>query len=84
MLLETTFGIPLHIPKQQSTVISNLPSHNPTTPSTQLKPSALTARVPADLDPRRAEFAKPLVAQIRLRVSAARTEPFWGATWKVV
>lgn len=63
---------------------SSPPSHDPTTPNAQLKPSPFTARVPADLDPRGANFAKPLVAQIRLRVSAARTEPFWGATWKTV
>lgn len=82
--LETTFGISLHIPKHQFVVIPNPPSHDSTTPNTHLEPSAPTARVPTDLNPRRAKFAKPLVAQIRLRVSAARTEPFWSATWKVV
>lgn len=82
--LETTFGISLHIPKHQFIVIPNPPSHDSTTPNTHLEPSTLTAHVPTDLNPRRAKFAEPLVAQIRLRVSAARTEPFWSATWKVV
>ena len=42
------------------------------------------ARVPTDFNPCAADLAKPLVAQIRLRVSAARTEPFWRATWEAV
>lgn len=75
--LETTFAISLHIPKPPIIIIKpSPPSHHPTAPNAQLKPSPLTARVPTDFNPCAADLAKPLVAQIRLRVSAARTEPF--------
>ena len=58
--------------------------HDPTTPNPQLKPSALPARVPTDVNPRRVEFANSLVAQIRFAVSAARTVPLGSAAWQAV
>jgi hypothetical protein len=84
--LETTFDISLHIPTTHHQIKQTLhdPLHNPTTPNPQLKPSALIARIPTDFNPRRAELAKPLVAQIRLAVSAARTVPLRSTAWQAV
>jgi hypothetical protein len=82
----STFDISLHIPTTHHQIKQTLhdPLHNSTTPNPQLKPSALIGRIPTDFNPRRAELAKPLVAQIRLAVSAARTVPLGSAAWQAV